>query len=137
MGSKSYVVDTFGSCVRIALKKSCQNYIRKLRQINLWKIRNKTMKLEPKSHAEITFGRYVRITLQNLRQNYLRKLRQIYVRELRNKTMQIRTNKDVMAYVIITKFCQLGCFSSYQISKFFNMMLVSQSCTVLSCQNLN
>ena len=55
MGSKNYVVITFGSYVMIWLQKSRQNYVRKLRQISVRKLCNKTMQMGSKNYVLITF----------------------------------------------------------------------------------
>ena len=48
MGSKNYVLVTFGSHARITLQKSSQNYVMKLRSIYVRKLRNKTIQMKTK-----------------------------------------------------------------------------------------
>ena len=54
IGSKNYVVITFGSYVGITLQKSRQNHIRKLRQISARQLPNKTMQMKSKNYVLIT-----------------------------------------------------------------------------------
>ena len=48
MISKNYVVIKFGSYVRIMFQKSSWNYMRKLRYINVRKLRDKSTQMESK-----------------------------------------------------------------------------------------
>ena len=48
MISKNYVVIMFGSYVRIMFQKSSWNYMRKLRYINVRKLRDKSTQMESK-----------------------------------------------------------------------------------------
>ena len=54
MESKKYVVITFGSYVGIALQKSRDNYVRKLCQIYVKRIRNKTIQFRTKKYLILT-----------------------------------------------------------------------------------
>ena len=105
MDSKNYAITTFGSYVRITPQKLRQNYVKKLRQINLRKLHNKIMQMESKNYEAFSFGSYIRIQLQKPRQNYFMKLPQSYVRKVRKKAMQMEEkihDHYVIACVIIT-----------------------------------
>ena len=55
MGSKDYIVITFGSYVRITLQELRWNYARKLDEIHVRQLRYKTMQIRSKNYVVVRF----------------------------------------------------------------------------------